>query len=122
MHQIRHIATGATLTVNEYPAHKEGEWHCGNKRFTDPEGTWFVPINSISVVGFKLLFLISERIAINTAKEIDPVVQDFYRLLDDVRTDTVDLSLPAVGEMLTYLVSQDLLTEQRKADILSYRP
>lgn len=73
----------------------------------------------VSVPTFKLLFTSAERIAINNAKTTDPVIADFFSILDDPRTAEINLALQSVQEMLDYLVSQSLLTAERKDEIVS---
>lgn len=127
MAQIKHIASNIIFIVTETPVFKGGVWECGDQRFTDPQKTLYeivvtvIPV-TVSVIGFKLLFTISERVAINAARASNPIIDDFYQLLDDVRTENVDLSLTAVQEMLAYLVTQGLLSTERKDAILAYSP
>lgn len=73
----------------------------------------------VSVTTFKMLFTSAERIAISSARASNPVIEDFYSILDDVRTVEVNLSLQSVQDMLGYLVAESLLTEERKAAILT---
>ncbi|MDI1231325.1 MAG: hypothetical protein PSU93_09270 [Methylobacter sp.] len=73
----------------------------------------------VSVINFKMLFTGAERVAISSAKATDPVIADFYSILDDLRTVNVDLALTSVQGMLDYLVSKTLLTAARKAAILT---
>lgn len=61
----------------------------------------------VSPVEFKLLFTSGERVAINAilAAKTDPVLSDFYSILDDPRLTGVDMALEsnrnAVGYALT---------------------
>ncbi|QOJ19480.1 MAG: hypothetical protein HRU77_01470 [Gammaproteobacteria bacterium] len=125
MAQIRRISSGEVIEVSSTPVFHNGVWDCGNQRLMDSTGTEYEPVKlpaKVSVIEFKLLFTIEERVAINAARETNAVVQDFYALLDDQRTETVDLSLSAVQEMLNYLVDQSLLNPERRTQILSYVP
>ena len=74
---------------------------------------------TVSVTAFKLLFTSQERIAIANAKATDPVIADFYSILDDQRTKEVNLALLSVQNMLDYLIAQSLLDSGRKAEILT---
>ena len=75
--------------------------------------------NSVTAVEFKLLFTSSERVASRELAKTDPVVADMFGLLDDPRTASVSLVMPQVAAMLDYLVSKNILTEDRKTAILS---
>lgn len=72
----------------------------------------------VSPVQFKLLFTSAERIAIKTAREADAVIDDFYDIVEDPRLTEVDLGLQSTQDALSYLVSQNLLTVERRAEIL----
>jgi len=127
MYQIKHIASNTIISVEIDPIYNGGVWDCGDQRFSDPAGDQYeiVPVNvpaTISVIEFKLLFPIAIRVAINAARATDATIDDFYSLLDDPRTKTVDLALPAVQEMIDYLVDQMLITSELRDDILAYRP
>jgi len=83
-----------------------------------PSASVVVP-PTVTVTKFKLLFTSAERVAISAAKSSDPVIADFYSILDDYRTLEVNLALQTVQEMLGYLISKDLLTAERKDEILT---
>jgi hypothetical protein len=73
----------------------------------------------VSPVEFKLLFTVEERMAIKAARATDPVIDDFYDIVEDPRLTFVDLSLQSTQQALAYLVDQGLVTEERKAQILT---
>lgn len=73
----------------------------------------------ISPIEFKILFTVSERLAINPLKQSDEIIKDWFEILDDTRLTTVDLGLKSTQEALDYLVSLDVLTEDRKVEILN---
>jgi hypothetical protein len=72
----------------------------------------------VSPVQFKLLFTSPERIAIKAARATDPVVDDFFDIVEDPRLTHVDLGLQSTQDALSYLVSVNLLTTERRAEIL----
>jgi hypothetical protein len=72
----------------------------------------------VTPVQFKLLFTVTERIAISTLKATDPVLQDIYSILDDPRLTYVDLALQSTKDILLYLVSKGILTMPRVDTIL----
>lgn len=55
----------------------------------------------VSVNQFKLLFTSAERVAIK--QSTDPTVEDFYDLIQDPRTTTVDTSVQSVADAVMYL-------------------
>lgn len=94
----------------------------------DEGGNWTAPGNqpepaaastTVSPVEFKLLFTSAERIAIKTARDADPVIDDFFDIVDDPRLTYVDLGLQSTKDALAYLASQNLITEARRDEILA---
>lgn len=74
----------------------------------------------IDVVTFKLLFTAPERVAIKSST--DPIVQDFYELIQDTRLQNVDLGLQSTIDALEYLESEGLISAGRADEILNYQP
>jgi len=94
------------------------------------KGVWINPIidepitpaveyAKISPIEFKMLFTVSERLAINPLKQSDEIIKDWFEILDDSRLTTVDLGLKSTQDALDYLVTLDVLTEDRKVEILN---
>lgn len=73
----------------------------------------------VSPVEFKLLFTAPERVAIKTARATDPVIDDFYDIVEDPRLTFVDLGLQSTKDAIGYLQSKGLLTAERAAVILT---
>jgi len=96
-----------------------GEWEAPAPA-TAPEPTP-APTESpkVSPVEFKLLFTSAERVAIKAARANDPVIDDFYDIVEDPRLTHVDLGLQSTHGALSYMVSVGLLTEARRDEILS---
>jgi hypothetical protein len=69
----------------------------------------------LSAVQFKLLFTSAERVALNQAKASDPVIADFFSLVDDPRLLEIRLGSNAVASAIQYMVDNDYL-EQARAD------
>jgi hypothetical protein len=78
----------------------------------------FVPPH-VSPVEFKLLFTSSERIAIRSERNSDPVIDDFFDIVDDQRLTHVDLGLKSTQDALAYLVTKKLLSDERKSQIIA---
>lgn len=97
------------------PVHVEGF----TPRFVDGAWTQYSHGIKVSPVEFKLLFTPAERVAINARRTTDPVVDDFFTILDDPRLTHVNLGLPSTGQALAYLVSLGDLTANRPAEILT---
>jgi len=70
----------------------------------------------VSVIKFLMLFTSTERIA--TRSSVDPIVMDWWALVNDPRTQEVDLNLSSVQSALDYLHSTGLLAIGRKEQIL----
>lgn len=75
--------------------------------------------SKVSPIEFKLLFTSSERIAIKAARATDEVIDDFFTIIDDPRLTYVDLGLASTNSALDYLVSSNLITIERKQQILN---
>ncbi len=67
----------------------------------------------LTPVQFKMCFTPQERIAIKAARATDPVLQDAYEILDDLRLTEVDLTLASVQGLIDYLGTLNLLTAER---------
>ena len=73
----------------------------------------------VSPPEFKLLFTVQERVAIKEARATNPIVDDFYNIVEDPRLTHVNLSLQSTKDALLYLTSLGLITEDRRLIILS---
>lgn len=73
----------------------------------------------VSPVEFKLLFTSPERVAIKAARASDPVIDDFFDIVEDPRLTEVNLGLQSTKDALSYMVDQQLLTAERREQILS---
>ena len=94
------------------------------------DGSWVAPevtpapepvpaYPQVSPVEFKLLFTSAERIAIKEARTTDPVIDDYFDIVEDPRLQAVDLGLHSVQEGVHYLQSTGILTEDRVGQILA---
>lgn len=73
----------------------------------------------VSPVEFKLLFTAAERVAIKAARATDPVIDDFYDIVEDPRLTHVDLGLKSTRDAIGYLAAQNLITAERTSEILA---
>lgn len=97
--------------VRRYAQSIEGRPHFFTPRVTQ------VPSVKVSPVEFKLLFTSTERVAVKQSE--DPVVIDFFSIIEDPRLTHVDLGLQSTREGLDYLVEINILTPSRRDEILS---
>lgn len=86
---------------------------------TPPEPAPAVNTLAVSPVQFKLLFTSAERVAIRAARPNDPMIDDFFGLLDDPRLEEVRLGQPSVRQMLEYLHSEGYIAQGRIDQILA---
>lgn len=77
------------------------------------------PVITVSPVEFKLLFTSPERVAIKAARASDPVIDDFYDIIEDPRLTFVNLSLQSTKDCIAYLASKGLVTPERVPTILA---
>lgn len=103
------------------------------KDFVLTDGVWAAPVppeigeaietlvrtTQISPTDFKLRFTSQERVAIKTALATDPVIEDFYSILDDARFTVVNLEDQNVLSFVAHLQSINLLTSDRATEILA---
>lgn len=73
----------------------------------------------VSPVEFKLLFSAPERVAIKAARATDPVIDDFYDVVEDTRLTHVDLGLQSTRDAIDYLIGKELVAPARREVILS---
>lgn len=111
----------------EVPDEVEDGWIC------DQDGKWSAPpvpvptpdpVTTYPTVGpihFQMLFTIHEMVAVTEKQTNDPILAAFWSLIQDPRTDKVDLSLKSVQDAVEYTLTaiavEDVAT--RKAAILS---
>lgn len=74
---------------------------------------------TVSPVEFKLLFTAAERVAIKTARGADPVIDDFFEIVEDPRLTHVDLGLQSTSDAIDYLIGKKLVSAERREAILS---
>jgi hypothetical protein len=108
----------------EVPDEVQGGW-------INDSGTWSAPAIKpepapipvevippvVSTIQFKLLFKSAERIAIKTST--DPIVIDFFDIVNDIRLTEVNLNSKSTRDALGYLEGIKLLAAGRKDEILT---
>lgn len=108
MAKIRNIATGVITEVEETPRLKAGIWECGDQRFTDSTGSLYeivveVVPPTVSVATFLLSFTSAERVKARALRSTDPILDDFWLVLD--KATNVDLSWPSVQDGVEYTLT-----------------
>lgn len=94
------------------------------------DGVWLAPepiaflktvvaAPQVSPIEFKLLFTAQERVAIKTVRATDPVIDDFYDVVEDPRLTFVDLGLQSTRDAIGYLAAQGLIGAERVEQILA---
>lgn len=128
MNRIQNIETKAIVEVELEPVWVGGVWECGNVRFTDPDKAIYqaVPADvspkQLTPVEFKMCFTSAERLAITAIRDnaehpASPTLKDVYSILDDPRLKIVDLGLQSNLDLIDFLVSLNVLTSGRAAEI-----
>lgn len=104
--------------------------------WTVTDGTWAKPAAvtepdvapaapTVGVIHFKMMFTSEERVKSKALRSQDEALDDFWSLVEDPRTDVVDLSLPSVQGAIEYTLGVvkaagvDVDVPARKAAILS---
>lgn len=83
-------------------------------RLAEPDGS-----KVVNAIRFKLLFTLDELVAIRVAAANDPKIAMLLELVNDSKTETVDMTMGIVTLGLDYLVSKGLITGTRKTEILA---
>lgn len=84
-----------------------------------PESEPAAPVYiQVSPVQFKLLFTVPERVAITVARADDPILDDFYSILDDPRLTHVDFAILGNRQAVQYLAMKELIAPERVEQII----
>lgn len=92
-----------------------GNWAAPPAPPPAPEPAIVLP--KVSPVEFLLLFTSQERVAIRAARQTDPVLDDFFGIVEDPRLTFVNLALPSVQDALQYLAANKFITGARLKEI-----
>ncbi len=107
MSSIINLHTGEVIKTTEPPRWERGTWFCGNANYGDDHKTDFAAgPPSVGPIRFKLMFQITELVAIGELIKTNPVIKTFMEIVDDPRTDLIDLSLSPVQDGIAYVLSQ----------------
>jgi len=89
----------------------------GTIKYVKPAVVVETTVRVITRYAFRTRFTTAEMVGLYTAAGADPVLKMF---IDDVTVaDNINLDEARVSEGLDYLVSQAIITAERKAEILS---
>ena len=74
----------------------------------------------VGPITFKLLFTSAERVAAKALRATDPAIDDFWTILDDPRTRTVDMRIPSIQAIIEHTLTACNVENvaDRKAQIL----
>lgn len=72
----------------------------------------------VDPITFKLLFTSAERIAAKALRATDPVIDDFWSILDDPRTRAVDMRIPSIQAVIEHTLTAIDAAPERKNQIL----
>lgn len=128
----------------ECPDNVAQHWIYDGENFAPPEGVTPNPDPEpapepevpkrflVSPIEFKMAFTSTERLTIKALRgyegddaqsnQIKDVLDDWFDILNDARLDTVNLQLPGTIEGLEFLVMINVLTDERKDEILAGLP
>lgn len=102
----------------------DGQWTIAPPPVPQPEPTG-AAYPKVGPIAFQMLFTPQEMIAADELKATDKVLASFWKLIDDPRTDVVDLGLESVQNAIEYTLTAvkaagvDVDVPARKAAILS---
>jgi len=89
----------------------------------EPPGVVEAPIaavepKEVDPITFKLLFTSTERIAAKALRATDPLIDDFWSILDDPRTRSVDMRIPSIQAVIEHTLDAINAAPERKDQIL----
>lgn len=132
MFRLINVSTNEFRESATKPVLVNGVWECGNFRVTDQFGDKYTVSEvadyptEIDSISFKMCFASSERIKAGQLRATDPIIDDFWSILDDPRTENVALSLQSIQDVIEYTLNaidddpeNPIDVQARKADILS---
>jgi len=93
----------------------DGDWEAPSSTIGHVES--IVP-KEVDPITFKLLFTSAERIAAKELRATDPVIGDFWSILDDPRTRTVDMRIASVQAAIEHTLDAIEAEPGRKDQIL----
>jgi hypothetical protein len=100
--------SGAVVAQGEdiYYSHELRGWVSpGAWLVCDPGQSLTTASKVVGPIAFQLLFTAQERVKAKELRAADPFLDDFWRILDDPRTDMVDLSLASTQEAVEYTLT-----------------
>jgi hypothetical protein len=111
------------------PEQVESGWSVAAGKWSPPapvEPTTLAPVYpKVGPITFQMLFTPQEMVAAGELRATDKMLASFWKLIDDPRTDTVDLGLQSVQNAIEYTLTAiknsgvAVDVPVRKADILS---
>lgn len=105
----------------EVPDTVQCGWRLANDEWEAPEIAAMVAaieLREVDPITFKLLFTSAERIAAKALRATDPVIDDFWTILDDPRTRTVDMRIPSIQAVIEHTLDAINAAPERKNQIL----
>lgn len=114
----------AVVTSSQNPIYYDDSqraWFADNCWYSDTDKAFVVVgvAPSVSPIEFKLLFSAQERVAIKAARQTDPVIEDFFSIVEDPRLTHVNLGLQSTQDALAYLKAKGIITTSRRQEILA---
>lgn len=94
--------------------YEDGQWTAPAQ---DEQPAQYVRPPTVSAMQFKLLFTVWERVAMK--ESADPIVSDFFAIMNDPRLTEVDLGLGSTRDVIDYMADKGLIAEGRQAQILA---
>lgn len=128
---FKNLETEVEFKLANAPVRNGNYWETPDLRFYDPTGSIYQITNTqphfptIGPIHFQMLFTSAEAVAAEAARATDPVLNRFWKLIEDPRTDVVNLSLESVQDAVehTLTVAKQTITDldvpARKAQILT---
>jgi len=117
-----HFHPDIAAEFEEVPDTVRHGWRLVDDEWEEPEvvETPVVTIEpkEVDPITFKLLFTSGERIAAKALRATDPAIDDFWSILDDPRTVSVNMKIPSVQSAIEHTLDAIEAEPGRKEQIL----
>lgn len=104
-----HFHPSLAVEFVEVPAEVQPGWHLENGQWQAPPAVEPHPVPesapsypTVGPIHFQMLFTAAERLKAKELCASDPMLDDFWELIEDPRTDVVNLSLQSVQTAVQY--------------------
>lgn len=116
-----HFHPDIAAEFEEVPDTVQHGWRLVAGEWEEPEVVAPIAViepKEVDPITFKLLFTSTERVAAKALRATDPLIDDFWSILDDPRTRSVDMRIPSIQAVIEHTLDAIEAAPERKNQIL----